>query len=106
VDRVHGSGGPQQGGVLRVHGGPRATAAERLAGARARGRSGEGKLTGGGENEEEISGVPTVGEGGLCGAGGRPAMVNRNGGGLELGMGRVETWRGKIESGMRCGGVL
>jgi hypothetical protein len=25
-----------------------------------------------GENEEEASGVPTVGEGGWCGAGGRP----------------------------------
>ncbi len=28
-----------------------------------------------GENEEETSGVPTVGEDGRCGAGGRPAMV-------------------------------
>jgi hypothetical protein len=27
------------------------------------------------ENEEETSGVPTVGEDGLCGAGGRPATV-------------------------------
>jgi hypothetical protein len=27
------------------------------------------------ENEEETSGVPTVGEGGRCGAGGRPTMV-------------------------------
>jgi hypothetical protein len=27
-----------------------------------------------GENEEEASRVPTVGEGGRCGAGGRPAM--------------------------------
>jgi hypothetical protein len=106
VDRVHGSGGPQPGDGLRVHGGPRATAAEWLAGAWAQGRFGEGKLTGGGDNEEETSGVPTVGEGGLCGAGGRPATVNRNGGGLELGVGRVETWRGEIESGMRCGGVL
>jgi hypothetical protein len=45
---VHGSGGPQPGGGLQVHGGPRATAAERLAGVRARGRSGERKLAGGG----------------------------------------------------------
>ncbi len=59
-----------------------------------------------GENEEDPSGVPTVGEGGRCGAGGRPATVNRNGGGLELGVGRVEAWRGEIESGTRCGGVL
>jgi hypothetical protein len=59
-----------------------------------------------GENEEETSGVPTVGEGGQCSAGGRPAMVNRNGGGLELGVGRVEARRGEIESGTRCGGVL
>ncbi len=59
-----------------------------------------------GENEEEASGVPTVGEGGRCGAGGRPATVNRNGGGLELGVGRVEARRGEIESGTRCGGVL
>jgi hypothetical protein len=28
-----------------------------------------------GENEEETSGVPTVGEGGRCGAEGRPATV-------------------------------
>jgi hypothetical protein len=39
------------------------------------------------EKEGEASGVPTVGEGGRCGAGGRPAMVDRNGGGLELGVG-------------------
>jgi hypothetical protein len=32
-------------------------------------------------------GVPTMGEGGRCGAGGRPATVNHNGGGLELGVG-------------------
>jgi hypothetical protein len=59
-----------------------------------------------GQNEEETSGVPTMGEGGRCDARGRPAMVNRNGGGLELGVGRVEAWRGKIESGTRCGGLL
>jgi hypothetical protein len=59
-----------------------------------------------GENEKETSGVPTVGEGGRCGAGGRTATVNCNGGGLELDVGRVEARRGKIESGTRCGGVL
>jgi hypothetical protein len=59
-----------------------------------------------GEKEEEALGVPTVGEGGWCGAGGRPATVDRNGGGLELGVGRVEAWRGETESGTRCGGVL
>jgi hypothetical protein len=32
--------------------------------------------------------------------------VNRNGGGLELGVGRVEAQRGKIESGTRCSGVF
>jgi hypothetical protein len=45
---VHGSGGPQPGGGLQVHGGPWVTAAERLAGVRARGRSGERKLADGG----------------------------------------------------------
>jgi hypothetical protein len=45
---VHGSGGPLAGGGSRVHGGPRAAVAERLTGARARGRSGEWKLTDGG----------------------------------------------------------
>jgi hypothetical protein len=56
--------------------------------------------------EKEASGVPTVGEGGRCGAGGRPATVDRNGGRLELGVGRVEARKGKAESGARCGGVL
>jgi hypothetical protein len=59
-----------------------------------------------GENEEETSGVPTVDEGGRCGAGGRPATVNHNGDGLGLGVGRVEAQRGEIETGTRCGGVL
>jgi hypothetical protein len=48
-----------------------------------------------GEKEEEASGVPTVGEGGRCGAGGRLATVDRNGGRLELGVGRVEAREGK-----------
>jgi hypothetical protein len=56
-----------------------------------------------GEEEEEASGVPTVGEGARCGAGGRPATVDRNGGGLELSVERVEARRGEIESGTRCG---
>jgi hypothetical protein len=59
-----------------------------------------------GEKEKEASGVPTMGEGGRCGVGGRPVMVGRNGSGLELGGGRVEARRGEAESGMRCGGVL
>jgi hypothetical protein len=45
---VHGSGGPQPGGGLRVHGGPRVTAVETLTGVRARDHSSERKLTGGG----------------------------------------------------------
>jgi hypothetical protein len=48
VDQVHRSGGPRAGGGSRVHGGPRVAAAERLTRARARGRSGEWKLAGGG----------------------------------------------------------
>jgi hypothetical protein len=40
-----------------------------------------------GGREEEASGVPPVGEGGRCGAGGRPATVDHNSGGLELGVG-------------------
>jgi hypothetical protein len=59
-----------------------------------------------GEKEEEASGVPIMGEGGRCGARGMPAMVDHNGGGLELVLGRVEARRGETESGMRCGGVL
>jgi hypothetical protein len=59
-----------------------------------------------GEKKKEASGAPTVGEGGRCGAGGRPATVDQNGGGLELGVGQVEARRGEAESGMRCGGVL
>jgi hypothetical protein len=57
-----------------------------------------------GEKEKEASGVPTVGEGGRCGPGGRPATVEQNGSRLELGVGQVEARRGEAESGMRCGG--
>jgi hypothetical protein len=60
----------------------RAAAAERLAGARARGRSGEWKLACGGGKEKGASGVPTVGEGGRCSAGWRPATVDQNGDGF------------------------
>jgi hypothetical protein len=56
--------------------------------------------------KRKLQGVPTVAECGRCGAGGRPATVNRNGGGLELSVGQVEAQRGEIESGTRCGGVL
>jgi hypothetical protein len=80
--------------------------AEGLTGAHARGRSVERKLAGGGGKGRGSLGVPTMGEGGRCGAGGRPAIVDRNGGGLELGVGRVEARRGETESGTRCGGVL
>jgi hypothetical protein len=82
---VHGSGGPRPGGGSRVHGGPREAAAEWIAGAWARAPpvSGSSPVVVG--NEEEACGVPTVGEGGRCGAGGMPATVDRNGGGLELG---------------------
>jgi hypothetical protein len=45
---VHGSGGPRPSGGLRVHSGPRAAAAKRLAEAQARGCSSEQKLAGGG----------------------------------------------------------
>jgi hypothetical protein len=38
-----------------------------------------------GEKEKGAPGVPTVGEGGRCGAGGRPMTVDRNSGGLLLG---------------------
>jgi hypothetical protein len=37
-----------------------------------------------GEKEKGAPGVPTMGEVGRCGAGGRPAMVDRNVSGLEL----------------------
>jgi hypothetical protein len=47
MDWVHGSGGPQPSGGLRVHGGPRATVAEWLAGVCAQGGSDERKLTDG-----------------------------------------------------------
>jgi hypothetical protein len=56
-----------------------------------------------GEKENGAPGVPTVGEGGRCGAGGRPAMVDQNGGGLELGAMRLEARGGEALGGTRCG---
>jgi hypothetical protein len=103
VDQAHGS---VDCGRTAVYGGPGPAVAEGLAGARVWGRFGEWKVAGSGEKEEEASGVPIVGEGGRCSARGRPAMVDHNGGGLELVLGQVEARRGETESGMRCGGVL
>jgi hypothetical protein len=56
--------------------------------------------------KEGVEGNLTVGEGGQHGGGARPATMDQNGGGLELGVGRIESQRGKAESGTRCGGVL
>jgi hypothetical protein len=51
------SRGPRPNHSLRVHGGPRAGVAEGLAGARARGRSGEWKLAdGGGKGKGSLGG--------------------------------------------------
>jgi hypothetical protein len=66
-----------------------------------------------GEKEEEASGVPTVGEGGRCGAGGRPAtgMSWRWRFALDdkrLGAGRDEGWSGFERGGewLRRRGLL
>jgi hypothetical protein len=56
-----------------------------------------------GEKEKGAPGVPTVGESGRCGAGGRPTTVERNGSGLELGAMRLEAWGGEALGGTRCG---
>jgi hypothetical protein len=56
-----------------------------------------------GEKEEEASGVPTMGEGGWCGAGGRTATVDRNSGGLELGGG--EWSHGEVKQRVGGGAV-
>jgi hypothetical protein len=56
-----------------------------------------------GEKEKPAPGVPTVGEGGQCGAGGRPETVDQNGGGLELGAMRLEARGGEALGGTRCG---
>jgi hypothetical protein len=56
-----------------------------------------------GEKEKEASGVPTMGEGGRCGAGGRPMTVDRNGAGWSSVWG---DWRhGEVEiDGAKCCG--
>jgi hypothetical protein len=56
-----------------------------------------------GEKEKGALGVPTMGEGGWCGVGGRPVTVDRNSGGLELGAMRLEAWGGEALGGTRCG---
>jgi hypothetical protein len=56
-----------------------------------------------GEKEKGAPRVPTMGEGGRCGAGGRQATVDRNGGGLDLGAMRLEAPRGEALGGTRCG---
>jgi hypothetical protein len=56
-----------------------------------------------GEKEKGAPGVPTVGEGGRCSAGGKPAMVDQNGDRLELGAMRLEARGGKALGGTWCG---
>jgi hypothetical protein len=56
-----------------------------------------------GEKEKGAPVVLTVGEGGRCGAGGRPVTVDRNGDRLELGAMRLEARGGEALGGMRCG---
>jgi hypothetical protein len=55
------------------------------------------------EKEKGAPGVPTVVEGGRCGARGRPATVDQNSGGLELGATRLEARGGEALGGTRCG---
>jgi hypothetical protein len=55
------------------------------------------------EKEKGALRVRTVGEGGRCGAGGKPATVDQNGGGLELGVMRLEARGGEALGGTRCG---
>jgi hypothetical protein len=62
-----------------------------------------GSLLAVGEKEKGAPRVPTVGEGGRCGAGGRPATVDQNGGELELGVMRLEARGGEALGGTRCG---
>jgi hypothetical protein len=75
MDRVHGSGGPHRAAVYGStvdHGRWRPKGLPER-GLRAATVSESSSAVG--ENEEETSGVPTMGEGGRCGAGGRPATV-------------------------------
>jgi hypothetical protein len=65
--------------------------AEGLTGAHTRGCSGDWKVTSGGGKEKGAPGVPTVGEGGRCGAGGK------------LGAMQLEARGGEALGGIRCG---
>jgi hypothetical protein len=56
-----------------------------------------------GEKAKGAPGVPTMGEGGRCDAGGRSAAVDQNSGGLELGAMRLEARGGEALGGTRCG---
>jgi hypothetical protein len=56
-----------------------------------------------GEKEKGAPRVPIVGEGGRCGAGGRPATMDQNGGGLELNAMWLEARGGEALGGTRCG---
>jgi hypothetical protein len=71
---MHGSGGPRPGGGSQVHGGPRAAVAERLTRARARGRSGEWKLTSAGGKGKGSPEGSYRGRRGQHGGGVRPTM--------------------------------
>jgi hypothetical protein len=62
-----------------------------------------GSLSAVGEKEKGAPGIPTTGEGGRCGAGGRPATMDQNGGGLEHGAIRLEAPGGEAMNGTRCG---
>jgi hypothetical protein len=72
---VHGSGGPR---AAAVHGSTVDHGHRRPKGSPEHGLGAapvSGSSPAVGENEEETSAVPTVGEDGRCGAGGRPATV-------------------------------
>jgi hypothetical protein len=56
-----------------------------------------------GEKEKGAPEVPTVGEGGRCGAGRWRTTVDQNGGGLDLGAMQLEAWGGEALGGTRCG---
>jgi hypothetical protein len=62
-----------------------------------------GSLPAVGEKEKGAPGVPNVGEGGRCCVGGRPATVDQNSDGLELGAMRLEARGGEALGGTRCG---
>jgi hypothetical protein len=62
-----------------------------------------GSLSAVGEKEKGAPGIPTMGEGGRCGARGRPATMDQNGGGLEHGAMWLEARGGEAMDGTRCG---